>query len=305
MRELVAPPRRELQAYHAEWLDHPGAHGISIQRVACLNGRVPCLIVAPDSQHGLGERGKIIRTQLVAEGLSLPAFGTVLGNLVLLHGRHGRKEDLLPVAERFCAAGFRCFLPDLPAHGESPLGSVSFGSTGFDRALAGAVLKEGSRALGSPELPAALWGMSMGGAYATGAAAQDSGTWSCLVIVSSFDSLDGLIEEQAAKRFGPVGPILAIAVRRLANQRHQLDTAAIRPDQWARMVGSPVLVVHGTADPLIDLTRGRALFDAFASTEKKWIEVDSGRHDNVLVTPMPIYATMAAWMIRHLPGETF
>ena len=28
---LVSPPRRELQKYHAEWLDHPETHGIRIQ----------------------------------------------------------------------------------------------------------------------------------------------------------------------------------------------------------------------------------------------------------------------------------
>lgn len=299
IRELVAPPRRELQAYHAEWLDHPGSHGITIHRVACRDGRVPCLIAAPDPQAGCAERGKIIREQLAGEGILLPDFGTVSGNLVLLHGRHGRKEDLLPIAERFCAVGFRCFLPDLPAHGESPLRTVTFGSTEFDRALPGAVLQEGSRAVGGAELPAALWGMSMGGAYATSTASLEPGKWRSLVIVSSFDSLDGLIGEQAAKRFGPVGPLLATAVRGIARQRYQLDPTVVRPDLRAREVSIPVLVVHGTADPLIEMTRGRLLFESFASSEKKWIEVEDGTHDNVLVTPMPLYATMAAWMIRH------
>ena len=160
-------------------------------------------------------------------------------------------------------------------------------------------MQEGSRAVGGAELPAALWGMSMGGAYATSTASLEPGKWRSLVIVSSFDSLDGLIGEQAAKRFGPVGPLLATAVRGIARQRYQLDTTVVRPDLRAREVSIPVLVVHGTADPLIEMTRGRLLFESFASSEKKWIEVEDGTHDNVLVTPMPLYATMAAWMIRH------
>ena len=69
--------------------------------------------------RGPTPRQRQLRAQLRTRGLALPVYGNVHGTLILLHARKGRKEDLLPVAERFAAAGFRCLIPDLPAHGES------------------------------------------------------------------------------------------------------------------------------------------------------------------------------------------
>lgn len=139
--ELVSPARRVLQDYHREWLDQPAAHGLSIERFSALDGRVPCLLVQPDARAGLSPRGTKLRDQLTARGIPLPAFGEIKGTLVMMPGRNGGKEDLLPVAERFCAVGFRCLLPDLPAHGKSPMKICTFGASEFDGLLPGAVLQ--------------------------------------------------------------------------------------------------------------------------------------------------------------------
>jgi hypothetical protein len=126
--ELIAPERRSLQEYHREWLEHAAAHGLVIKRFDTAAARTPCLLVEPDAVAGPAERGRRLRDQLGELGHKLAPYGAVKGTLVLLHGRKGRKEDLLPVAERFCAAGFRCIMPDLPAHGENPIATVRFGT---------------------------------------------------------------------------------------------------------------------------------------------------------------------------------
>jgi hypothetical protein len=117
--ELAAPTRRELQDYHRELLHDPAARGLSVRRFPCGQNTTACLLVEPDARAGLTARTKQLRSQLRARGLALPVYGNVHGILVLLHGRKGRKEDLLPVAERFAAAGFRSVIPDLPAHGRA------------------------------------------------------------------------------------------------------------------------------------------------------------------------------------------
>lgn len=297
--QLVAPPRRPLMDYHQDWLTNQANHGIQVTVTHCLDGKVPCLLVSPDPAAGPAQRGQLLRSQLVNQGYSLPPYGQVQGTLVLLHGRRGRKEDLLPVAERFCAAGFRCLLPDLPAHGESPIESLHFGRSELESALPSEVLVEMSRQHGFPAQPASLWGMSMGGCFAVRNASLHSGVWDSLVIVSSFDDLETLVEEESINRLGPLGPAFASLTQRLAVIRGGIRTGEITPAHWATQISAPVLVAHGDVDRLISKERGRRLFDGFGSREKRWVEVNGGDHNNVLITPMPLYSTMAAWFLDY------
>ncbi len=293
---LVAPSRRALQGYHYDWLNSPAAHGVSIQRFTAMSGQVPCLLVTPDPASGPGERGKRLQQQLETNGTPLVPYGTVQGTIVLLHGRKGRKEDLLPVAERFCTVGFRCILPDLPGHGESPLDKVRFATTDMEAKLPEAVLADASKQFGFPQAPAALWGMSMGGAFAVRSATMSPKTWKALIVVSSFDSLSGVVDGQL-RWAGPAAPLLREAIGMAMNLRGGAKLSDARPVDWAPQVEIPVLVAHGDVDTLIPLSRGKALFDAFGSRNKQWVPVQSGDHSRVLVTPMPLYATMAEWLV--------
>jgi len=298
--QLTAPPRRPLQDYHVEWLKRPADHGIAIEAVTCLDGQVPCLLVEPDGTAGPAQRGKTLRLQLGQMGYQLPAYGDIRGTLVLLHGRRGRKEDLLPVAERFCAAGYRCILPDLPAHGESPVSTVHFGQEeSLERSLPHSILTEVSSQFGFAPKPAGLWGMSMGGSFATRNAADQPDTWDSLVIVSSFDELHGLVEEQFHQRAWYFSKALSPIAQEVVIQRGGVRFQTVQPSTWAQDIEIPVLVAHGDQDQTIPMERGQELYQAFASQKKQWVKVEGGDHNNVLITPMPLYATMAAWFLDH------
>jgi pimeloyl-ACP methyl ester carboxylesterase len=300
--ELVSPARRPLQDYHREWLEHPASHGISIQNFTACDGRVPCLLVLPDASAGLSPRVERIRRQLEERGVNLPSFGETFGNLVLMPGRNGNKEDLLPVAERFCAVGFRCILPDLPSHGKSPEKICTFGTSDFDASVPVGVLDEAARRFHFPRQPAGLWGMSMGGAYLARAASLPGADWQALVVVCSFDSLDAVLKRKLVSITGPAAPVFDVAIRRACVLRGGVDPAAVQPAKWAAAVSAPLLMAHGTDDELIPETFGRRLFDAYGSAEKRWVSVEGGTHDRVLVTDMPLYATMAEWFLTHLRG---
>jgi alpha-beta hydrolase superfamily lysophospholipase len=297
--ELVSPERRQLQDYHREWLDHSAAHGLVIKRFSTARQRTPCLFAEPDPQAGPAERGQRLRDQLHDLGDTLEPYGTVKATLVLLHGRKGRKEDLLPVAERFCAAGFRCLMPDLPAHGENPTATVRFATAEDEARLAETVLTEAADQFHFSPGPVGLWGMSMGGAFAVRAAASSPDRWQSLVIVSSFDSLGEVIDGQLRWSRGGAGWIRT-AVATVASARGGVTLPEAKPVVWAAKVKMPVLVAHGDADSLIPLAGGQRLFQAFASGDKRFVTVPSGDHDNVLITPMPLYSIMADWFLHSL-----
>ena len=301
--QLVSPPRRDIQDYHRDWLGDPAAHGMRIESFACLGGDVPCLLASPIASDTSSERGAIIRRQLEEMGHALKPQGEVHGTLVLLHGRKGRKEDLLPVAERFCAAGFRCLLPDLPAHGESPRPKVYYGSGEAEGEIAEQVFVEGMEPLGGLDQPAGIWGMSMGGAFTARSLSTSPERWDCAVIVSSFDALDDVIWDQGRARAWILGSLFSSRLQQVLRKRHGLEPAEVRPVAWTAKTNVPVLVAHGTADSLFPLNRGRALYEALPGEHKSWVEVEGGDHDNVLITPMPLYATMAAWYLDHMVSE--
>ena len=293
-RTLTSPQRRPLQDYHLDYLSRPSDHGIRIERHDCLDGKVPCLVVSPDPSAVLGKRGTLIRSQIQSPP---DAHGHVVANLVLLHGRNGRKEDLLPVAERFCAVGFRCLMPDLPAHGDSPLPVSKFGLGEWERQLPERVLEECASALGFADAPAALWGISMGGSFATSSAAAAGAPWRCLVIVSSFDRLDKVVEGQC--RSGTVAGLVSSVSQNSGGP----ELSEVTPSSWAREVTIPVLVAHGSDDRLIPIDFGRSLFAAFPSQQKRWFEVEGGTHSTVLTTPMPLYSQMADWLLKHTVAD--
>ncbi|MCF7674526.1 MAG: lysophospholipase [Akkermansiaceae bacterium] len=297
--KLASPTRRPLQDYHREYLAHSAAHGLKIEPFTTADG-TPCLACTPDPTGHLGERGTKIRNQLATRGFALRSPGQIVGTLVLLHGRNGRKEDYLPIAERFCAAGFRCLIPDLPAHGEHPTATTTYGVR--EAGLPARVLAEASLKFAFDPQPAGLMGMSMGGSVAVHAAALPDAPWRALVVISSFDSLPAVMTGQATRRAGRLlGPPWAAAAAAVFRLRTGLSVDAIRPDRQAAAIRIPTFIAHGTADSIVPHDSGRSLFDSLPpATTKQWTEVPGADHHNVFITDFPIYADTAAWLLTHL-----
>ncbi|MGV3661943.1 MAG: alpha/beta hydrolase [Prosthecobacter sp.] len=298
--ELAHPPRRPLQDYHQEFLSQPAAHGVVLRSFTCADG-TPSLLCEPEPQGMLGKRGQLIREQLARKNIAPPPPGQVIGNLVLVHGRRGRKEDYLLIAERFCAAGFRCILPDLPAHGDNPATTACYGVK--EAGVPGMVLREASLKFGFVPAPAGIMGISMGGAVSLRSVAGNQTPWRAAVFVATFDTLEHVINHQASGHAGHwLGGIWQAVTgwwfeRETGMQVSAADSAVLVPS-----LKCPVLLAHGTADRVIPLECGRRLYEALpAGIEKRWVEIPDAGHDNVLVTDFPIYAEMTEWMLRHVP----
>lgn len=297
--EIASPTRRPLHDYHHEFLADPAAHGVSVKPFTLTDG-TPCLMMEPLADGRLGQRGVKVREQLSAEPTPLPPAGQIIGTLVLVHGRKGRKEDYLLIGERLCAAGFRCLLPDMPAHGEHPLPTITFGVR--ESGIPAQVLAEATNQFHFNAQPAGLLGMSMGGAVSMHAAAREGAPWQTLVIISSFDRLDATIENNVSRRVGSwLGGLWQWGAGIIFQNQTGVELKDIRSDLQAARLKIPVLVAHGTADRVIPIDAGRRLYAALpADIEKQWVEIPGADHHNVLITDFPIYATIARWMLNHV-----
>ena len=302
--QIVHPSRRPLQGYHLEMLGRPEQYGLTIQKyeVPALSPYLfptPILLCEPLSQGQGGARGAKIQQDLNQKKIPLPNYGDIRGTIVILHGRRGRKEDGLPVAERFCAAGFRCILPDLPAHGDNQNPVASYGLHEWQ--LPDQLEKVTAKNFNLPLVPRFLWGISQGGSVAVQAAAKTS--WQGLIVVSSFARFEDICEGQTRKLFGPAAPALFPLLKFFVESRGHYSLQSVSPVNAASALQLPVMIAHGTTDKLIPMTVGRQLYGAVGSPQKTWVEVAGGTHDGVLITPMPLYAEMAAFYLRSLPGS--
>ena len=295
--EIASPTRRPLMDYHREFLSNPAAHGLVVARFTASDG-TPCLVCTPDPSGKLTDRGNKIRQQLTARRLDLTPFGKVVGTLVLVHGRKGRKEDYLAIAERLCAVGFRCVIPDLPAHGDHPASLATYGVR--EAELPARVLDEAARKFAFDPQPAGLIGMSMGGSVSVHAADRPAAPWKALAVICSFDSFPKVIESQASRYLSPaLGPCWAQATDIVYHWKTGIHLSDIQPHRHAASVTIPTLIAHGTADRISSITRGKNLYESLpTATQKQWIEIPGAGHDNVLITAYPIYADIAEWMLR-------
>ncbi|MGE9266682.1 MAG: alpha/beta hydrolase, partial [Verrucomicrobiales bacterium] len=243
-------------------------------------------------------KGQILRQQIAELGHPLPRLGSIHANLVLLHGRKGRKEDLLPIAERYTALGFRCLIPDLPAHGDSPLPHSQYGSGTFERDLPARLLAELATRHHFDPAPAYLWGLSMGGSFAIHAASQPASPFEKIIVLSSFDQLDGVLTDNAARYLGPfLARHFIAALRQICRARSDFDPAEVRPADRADRLTQPTLVLHGTADQFVATSRGEALHRALASPQKRFLPITDATHDNPLTTPQAVHAAIMEFLL--------
>jgi uncharacterized protein len=291
---LICPSRRPLQDYHQEMLAHPAAHGLRIESFKV--GETPCLMCEPLKQPVDALKGRKIRDQLAAKGVALPTWGEIKATLILLHGHTGRKEDHLPVAERFCAAGFRCLLPDLPGHGDHPARYASFGV--HEASLPQELLREASARFGFESEPCALFGISQGGAIALQAAVRPGEKWFAVAELSAFSSLDDVVDAQARRLFGVLHPLAHGLVVRLVQSRAGYAPTAVRPVDAASKLTIPVLIGHGDEDRFVPPDHARRLFDAVPGAKKQFLNIEAAGHHNVLITEAPVYATIAEFFTK-------
>lgn len=300
---LLVPARRDLQDYHQRILGNQGEHGLRIVPFTAPDNSA-AFIALPSDHPGVARKSRALRDDLSRRGLTLPAFGETLGTIILLHGRNGRKEDHLPVAERLCAAGFACICWDLPAHGDSPLPFATFGHQ--ECALLPALLEAARQAHPLPA-PTALFGYSQGGAIALQAAAGAENDYVAVVSIAAFSDLQGLIK-QGARDIHPTTAPLAAPISQLVRLgtrlRADFDPADIRPELAAAKLRIPIRLVHGADDSLISPDHSHRLHAAIPHRQKSLQIVPGARHGDVLaVGGTALYADLCAFYLEHLPPD--
>lgn len=184
-------------------------------------------------------------------GWWVPATAPRIGELLLLHGNAGNIGDRVPHIALLSAAGFDVLAVDYSGYGRSG-GRASEQATYEDARAARATLS-GDRVF--------YLGESLGGAVALQLAIEHPPAG--LILQSTFTS-----------------------IRHMARRHYPYIPRALVPDAYPslriiRDLRAPLLVLHGSEDPVVPLMDGEALYEA--APEPKRLEVFDGvGHNDVL-----------------------
>ncbi|MDP0492676.1 MAG: alpha/beta hydrolase, partial [Verrucomicrobiota bacterium JB023] len=293
--KLTRPTRKPLGEKQLALLTNPEAHGFSITQ-ATGPGETPYLICRPQARTS--SKGELLREQFKARSMEADLTAPQ-GTLLLLHGFRGRKEHHLAIAERFCAVGFTCLIPDLPGHGDHPAQIASFGPREIP--LLSQLIRESSQNHGtSPQV--GLFGISQGGAIALQLAAAHPELVHSVASLSTFAKLEDLMWDSVQGE----GPVLAGLARPLipavdlnARLRHGFSPRSISPEEAAAKISCPVFLAHGLQDSLIPPSHAQRISEELATETKTLRLIEKAGHNDVLLKGHEIYADLASFFLQH------
>jgi len=193
------------------------------------------------------------------------------GAVILMHGVHANRLQMLGRARFLHRAGYSTLLFDSRAHGESTGAAITFGYLESKDANAALQLVHNL----SPGQPVGVVGVSLGGAAAV--LAEPRLNVDALVMESVYPTIQQAIEDRLRIYLGPLGvpftPLLSAMIRpRLGFAPDQL-----RPIDRVRALPIPKLIAFGTRDRNTTPDESRQLFEAAAAPKQMW-SVEGAAH---------------------------
>ena len=218
-----------------------------------------------------------------AEGVPLSCWllhpaGEPRGTVVYLHGVSESKISGLPMANLLCEAGFLVMLYDARRHGDSGGHFCTYGF--YEKHDTSRII---SYLQSRPDLRLGrigLFGTSMGAAVALQAAATDARV-AAVVAESGFARLRTVFDDYQKRMIKlPFHYLRNIVIMRSEQLAH-FKASAVSPVDSVSHICIPLLLMHGTADPLIRPSYSRQVFDRANEPKELWM-IPGATHSNTV-----------------------
>jgi uncharacterized protein len=195
--------------------------------------------------------------------------------IILQHGVHGSRADMVGRARFLSEAGYAVLLFDFQAHGESKGAHITFGYLESRDAQA-AVAFAKSR---FPGKPVGVIGCSLGGAAAV--LADPPLDVQALVLEMMYPTVVEATKNRIAMRFGAPGRLLSPLLTAQLKWRLGCTTDDLRPIVRVETITVPKLIIAGAEDRDTTLTESKAIF-ARAAEPKKFASFEGAQHQDLL-----------------------
>jgi dipeptidyl aminopeptidase/acylaminoacyl peptidase len=191
--------------------------------------------------------------------------------VVLIHGVHKNRTDVLRAALILRHSGFNALVFDGRAHGNSEGRYVTYGY--YERRDVETVIEWLATEKQIDKNRVGLAGESMGAAIALQVAAHNDwikAVWADSPFASLHRVSHEFIQSSTGLPSAMVSPVIW-TTQQVANYRGSFDIAAIEPVAMAAKIQCPVFLIHGTADQLIATEHSQMIYDALTVEKELWI----------------------------------
>lgn len=300
---FIIPKRRALEPRHHELLSNPAEFGLTLEPFDVQTGDGFALrgFIATRALNP----GRAIRTREMRKRIdsrNVPVLKSTRGTIFLLHGRGGRKEDMLSIAQRFVAADFRCVVYDARAHGKSEGRYCTFGAKEVGD-LQSAIDQVSAHLMkrGESSGPVALFGNSLGAAVSLQSLALETKPFA-VVATAPFADLEEIVIRSGRRMIHPKLPDwITRSSMKAGGWRAGFDPFQVSPENIVANSTTPLFVIHGSLDGVIPVEHGQRIFDKSATLKKIWREVPDAYHGDVLMTGGDdLYEEMVLFYLGHL-----
>lgn len=281
---FIVPKRRPLEPRHHQVLANPSEYGMELEPIEIetedgivLQSYLATLAGSP----GTAEKTREMSRRLAARGISVEKEPT--GTVYLLHGRGGRKEDLLWVAKRLVAANLRCVVYDARAHGKSGGEYCTFGKKEIGD-FASVIDHYESMFIRRGERPGPVFafGNSLGAAVVLQSLPVENRI-SAAVAVAPFANLEEIVVRSARYKIHENVPsALVYTAMQLGGFRAGFNPLFTDPIHQVGQSQTPLFLVHGTNDLLIPIEHSRRISQVAPSGVAKLREIPDAHHYDVL-----------------------
>jgi alpha-beta hydrolase superfamily lysophospholipase len=209
------------------------------------------------------------------------------GTVVYLHGVADNRGSSIGIAQHFLARGFDVIAYDSRAHGESGGDACTYGY--YEKQDLKLVIDR------IEARPVVVFGVSLGGAVALQAAADDARI-AAVIAVSVFSDLRTVGTERAPF-FASKGNIAEAF--RMAEQEGKFRADDVSPMAAAVRIAAPVLLIHGDRDDQTPPAHSQRVFAALAEAKRRLVLVPGAGHGNALTAD--VWRRLDAWLQGQIP----
>lgn len=193
------------------------------------------------------------------------------GTILLLHGVHSSRMQMVDRARFLRRAGYSSLLYDSRAHGESDGDAITFGQLESQDARRAVQL---ARSL-APGDPVGVIGVSLGGAAAL--LAEPRLDVQAIVAESVYPSIDRAVSDRLRNAMGAPGPLFSPVLLSMLPVRLGFPATRLRPIDHVRGLRTPKFFIFGSADRYTMPQESIEMFDAAAEPKQMW-EVAGAAH---------------------------
>jgi alpha-beta hydrolase superfamily lysophospholipase len=214
--------------------------------------------------------------------------------VILQHGIHGSKAELVGRARFLTEAGYAVLMFDFQAHGESIGSHITFGYLESRDAQAAVAFARNR----FPGKPVGVIGLSLGAAAA--ALANPPLEVQALVLEMMYPTVVEATKDRIAMRFGSAGRLLSPLLTAQLKWRIGCTTDDLRPAVAVETNATPKLFIAGTEDRDTTLQESKAMY-ANAAEPKAFITFEGARHQDLLAfAPEEYKKTILDFLDKHL-----